>query len=159
MREIDEYREKLMQRFEDAAREFRAACLAASSPKEPVQPGGWSVHQLAAHTRDVDQLVYGARARRTIVENNPTFQNFDGDAYMSQHYDPREPLPQLLDGFVVSVESLIKQLREMPPEGWTRESIHATQGGGLTVQTWVERGLNHVEEHLATVRKAGSRQG
>jgi hypothetical protein len=154
MKELDEYREKLMERFEDAAREFRAACLAAASPDEPAEPGGWSVHQLAAHTRDVDQLVYGARARRTVAENNPTFQNFDGETYMSQHYDPREPLPQMLDGFVASIESLVKLLREMPLEGWSRDSTHATQGGGLTVQRWVERGLNHIEEHLTTVRKA-----
>jgi hypothetical protein len=156
MREIDEYREKLMERFVTAAREFRAACLAARSPDEPLETGGWSIHQLAAHTRDVDQLVYGARARLTIVENDPIFQNFDGDAYMNHHYDPDEPLRQLLDEFVASVEALIRELREMPSDGWTRASRHETQGSGLTLQTWVERGLGHIEEHLATVREAPS---
>jgi hypothetical protein len=158
MRELDEYREKLLQRFADAAREFCAACLTAGSPVEPLEPGGWSIHQLAAHTRDVDQLVYGARVHRTIVENNPIFENFDGDAYMDEHYDPGEPLPRLLDGFVANVEALIKELREMPSDGWTRASRHETQGSGLTVQTWLERGLEHVEEHLATVREARSRR-
>ena len=156
MSELDEYREKLLGRFEQAAGEFRSACLAAGSPEKPVEEGGWSVHQLAAHTRDVDRMVYGARARRTIVEDNPKFPNFDGEAYMSQHYDAGEPLSKILDELVGSVGSLVRDLRTIPRQGWMRESSHETQGAGLSVQTWVERGLHHVEEHLATVRKAPS---
>jgi hypothetical protein len=154
MKQLIEYREKMLNRLEQAATEFRAACLAAGFPDEPIEADGWSVHQVAAHSRDVDQMVYGARARRTLTEDNPTFPNFDGDAYMRQHYDPKEPLSSMLDGFVASIQSLVKLLREMPPDGWQRESSHETQGSGLTVQTWVERGLDHIEEHLATVKKA-----
>ncbi len=154
MKQLDEYREKLLDRFQTAAEEFRTACLAARDPHAAVEPGGWSVHQLAAHTRDVDKLVYGARTRRTLVEDNPQFPNFDGDAYMAANYDRAEPLPQLLDGFVTSVRSLVSLLREMPLEGWSRLSSHETQGSGLTLQSWVERGLEHIDEHLATARKA-----
>ena len=153
MKELEEYHQKLLKQLGDAALEFRAACLAAKDPFVPVD-GGWNVHQLAVHTRDVDRLVYGARARRTLAEDNPTFSNFDGDAYMAQQYDPQEPLAGVLDGLVASVESLGSALREMPPDGWSRASSHETQGAGLTVQTWVERGLHHIEEHMATVKKA-----
>ena len=156
MRELDEYHEKLINRLEEAANEFRAACLAVTTPNQPIEAGGWSVHQVAVHTRDVDQLVYGARARRTLSEDNPAFPNFDGDAYMSQHYDPKEPLGPILDTLVESAQALTKLLREMPSDGWSRVSSHATQGSGLTLQTWVERGLEHMEEHLATVKKAAA---
>lgn len=154
MKELLEYRVKLMDRLQAAASEFRTACLAARDLYAELEPGGWSVHQVAAHTRDVDKLVYGARARRTLAEDNPVFPNFDGDAYMAAHYDRAEPLPQLLDGFLDSVQSLGKQLREMPPDGWSRLSSHETLGGGITLQTWVERDLAHIEEHLETVKKA-----
>ena len=154
MKELLEYREKLLNRLEQAGNEFRQACLAARDPYAQVEPGGWSVHQLAAHTRDVDKLVYGARARRTLAEDDPMFPNFDGEAYMAANYDRSEQLPQLLDGFVASVQSLVKQLREMPSDGWSRLSSHETQGRGLTLQSWVERDLAHIEEHLATVSKA-----
>jgi len=155
MKELDEYRVKLLLRFSEAAAEFRVACLAARKANEPIEPGGWSVHQVAVHTRDVDKLVYGARARRTLAEDNPAFPNFDGDAYMARHYDPAESLPALLEDFEASVQALLKLLRDMPPDGWSRQSSHETQGGGITLQTWVERDLEHIEEHLATVKKAG----
>ena len=50
------------------------------------------MHQLAVHTHDVDKIVYRVHARRTIKEDNPEFPNFDGDAYMAEHYDAKEPL-------------------------------------------------------------------
>jgi hypothetical protein len=157
MKQLLDYHEKLVNRLGEATAEFRTACLAIAKPYDPIEPGGWSVHQVAVHTRDIDQLVYGARARRTLAENDPAFPNFDGETYMIQHYDPKESLPALLDGLVASVRSLMQLLLEMPPGGWSRKSSHETQGGGLTLQTWVERGLEHIEEHLETVQKAAKK--
>jgi len=153
MIELLEYRKQLMDRFEEAAKEFRAACLAVKNPFAPLEAGGWNVHQIAVHTRDVDKLVYGLRVRRTLEETNPLFPNFDGDAYMAAHYDSKESLRGVLDELVSSIQTLLKTLRGMSAEGWSRESRHETQGSGLTLQTWVERGLTHLEEHLAAVKK------
>ena len=154
MRELDEYHEKLIDRLAAAASEFRSACLAVVHPEEPVEPGGWNVHQLAVHTRDADKLVYGARTRRTLAEENPLFQNFDGERYMAEHYDPKEPLDGVLNGFVASIQSLVEALREMPEGSWARPCRHETLGNDFSLQTWVERGLHHIEEHLETVQKA-----
>src|SRR5688500_16558174 len=124
MKELLEYRTNLIDKLATAAKEFRAACIAVQDPYAPLEEGGWNVHQLAAHTRDVDKLVYGLRARRTALEDNPEFQNFDGDAYMTEHYDANEPLDKLLDGFVVSIGDLAEDLRGLSPEAWSRESRH-----------------------------------
>ena len=156
MKELDEYRERLLQRLTEAAQAFRSACLALKHPEQPVEAGGWNVHQLAVHTRDVDRHVYGERARRTLAEDNPLFPNFDGDRYMAEHYDPHEPLDKVLDGFVASIQSLVEQLRKAPEGAWARPSRHETLGSDFTLQTWVERSLEHIEEHLATVQKARS---
>jgi uncharacterized damage-inducible protein DinB len=153
MKELLEYRARLLEKLVAAAEEFRAEYLAVKDPYAPLEEGGWNVHQVAVHTRDVDKLVYGARARRTAVEDNPEFQNFDGDAYMAQHYDAGESLNNLLNGFVESVRALAELLRSLPAEAWSRVSRHATLGGGFTLQTWVERDLAHIEEHLGTIRK------
>ena len=152
MEELIEYRKQLMDKLPAAAKEFRAACLAVKDPFAQIE-AGWNVHQLAAHTRDVDKLVYGMRARRTIKEDNPEFPNFDGDAYLEEHYNAKEPLQNILSELAASVDELTKMLRGLPSETWTRESRHATQGEGFTLQTWVERSLKHIEEHLATIKK------
>lgn len=156
MKELSEYREKLIDKLTAAAKDFRAACLVIKDPYAPLEEGGWNVHQVAVHTRDVDKLVYGLRARRTTLEDNPEFQNFDGDAYMAEHYDASEPLDELLDGFVVSVQYLAENLRTLPSEAWSRESRHATLGSGFTLQTWVERDLAHIQEHLEAVKKSSN---
>jgi hypothetical protein len=153
MIELTEYRKKLVDRLEAAVKEFQKGVLAVKDPYTPIEEGGWNVHQVAVHARDVDQLVYGLRVRRTLAEDNPEFPNFDSEAYMAENYDPKESLRDLLDGLSRNVEEQVELLRAMPIEGWSRFSRHTTQGGGLTLQIWVERGLEHLEEHLATVKR------
>lgn len=153
MKELQEYRARLLERLADTAKEFREACLAVSDPFAPLGDG-WNVHQIAAHTRDVHRLVYGLRARRTLEEQNPLFENFDGEGYMREHYNADEPLEALLDGFVTEVLALVEMLQAQPAEAWSRESRHVTLGRGVTLQRWVERDLAHIKEHLQTVKSA-----
>ena len=153
MKELKDYRKSLIEKLANTARDFRDASLAAEDPFKPLEEGGWNIHQMAVHTRDVDKLVYGLRARRTVEENNPEFQNFDGEAYMANYYDAGEPLSEILNGFVENVESLTEMLRTLPDEAWARQSRHATLGSGFTLQTWVERSLAHIEEHIQSVKK------
>ncbi|SRR6266496_71928 len=151
MKELLEYRTNLINRLVDVSHQFRDACLASRDAFASLD-GDWNVHQVAAHTRDVDKLVYGSRARRTAVEENPEFQNFDGEVYMAEHYSAREPLNEIVDELVMNVEVLAQFLRDLPPQAWSRESRHITLGHGFTLQTWVERGLAHLQEHLKTIK-------
>ena len=153
MKELLEYRVKMIARLNESAREFHAACEAVSDPFAKVE-GEWTLHQIASHTRDVEKLVYGARIQQTLNENNPEFKNFDADEWMAAHYNPRESLAEILDEFIKNVEDLCKTLRDLPQEAWSRESRHDAQGGELTLQLWVERSMAHIEEHLQTIKKA-----
>lgn len=152
MKELLEYREKMIQRFGEAAREFCAACKAVGDPLAKIE-GEWNLHQIAWHTRDVEKLVYGGRIYRTLNEDNPEFKNFDADEWMAAHYDPQEPLGAILDEFMKDVDELCKTLNSLPQEAWSRESRHEAQGGELTLQLWAERSMAHIEEHLNTVKK------
>ena len=154
MKELIEYRTKLIARLVAAAHDFRTECLAIQDASLPLEAGSWTIHQIAAHTRDVDKLVYGLRAHRTAAEHNPEFQNFDGEQYMVEHYSKSEPLGEILDGLVEQVENLAEELRALPSESWARVSSHVTLGRGLTLQTWVEKELSHINEHLESVRKS-----
>ncbi len=154
MNQLLEYRAKLVDQLEAAPEEFRQACLAVADQFKPLDQDGWNVHQIASHTRDVDEKVYGMRIRGTAAQDNPIFPDFDGEVWMAEHYDKEEPLASILDELSASVKETVSLLREMPPEGWSRESAHEVYGGGFFLQTWVERGLAHIHEHADTLKKA-----
>jgi hypothetical protein len=86
------------------------------------------------------------------MEDNPEFPNFDGDAYLAENYNASESLTEVVGDFVISIEALAKFLQALPAEAWSRLSRHTTLGSGLTLQTWVEKNLAHIEEHLETVK-------
>lgn len=153
MKALLEYRVKLIDRLEEASQKFRLACEAIDDPFTKVE-GEWTLHQIASHTRDVDQRVYGTRILRTLHEENPEFKSFDADEWMAAHYNKEEPITKILDEFSKSCDELCKILRTLPQKAWSRESRHETIGGELTLQLWVERSLAHIEEHLQTLKKA-----
>ena len=150
MKELIEYRVKMIERLEQAAQEFYDACK-AYDPSAKIE-GDWTIHQIASHTRDVDKLIYGARVQQTLNEDNPQFKNFDADGWMETHYNKDEPLAEIFDEFLKHIKSLCRTLRALPQQAWSRVSRHESLGGELTLQLWVERSLAHIEEHLKTVR-------
>jgi hypothetical protein len=152
MKELLEYRVKLVERLSEAAHEFQTACLAVKDPFEKVD-GDWTLHQMASHLRDVSKLVYGARIYRTLKEDNPSFKNFDADDWMAQHYNKEEAFASILSEFLAEIEELAATLNELPLDAWSRESTHERMGGALTSQLWVERNLQHIEEHLLAVKR------
>lgn len=154
MDELFEYRRQLLSRLVAATDEFSKACISVREPGIPLETGGWNIHQLAVHVRDVAANVYGLRAHRTVEENNPVFLNFDGEAWMVEHYNAAEPLAQVLEGFTRSIMETTEWLESLPQEAWSRLSRHEVYGGEFTMQTWIERSLAHIEEHLETVKKA-----
>ena len=111
MKELAEYRSNLLQRLEETAANFRAECLKVRDPYAPLNSEGWNVHQIAVHTRDVDELVYGLRARRTAIEDNPEFPSIEGDLYMAANYNASEQLAEVVDRLVENVRELVGFLR------------------------------------------------
>ena len=145
------YREKLVERLADAAREFCSA-YENGNPSRTLE-GDWTRHQIAAHVRDVDRAVYGDRVRRTLREDNPLFEGFDPDGWMAEHYNKDEPLQKILKEFKSNLDELCEALKSSGRTAWSRTSRHQTMGEGLTLQLWVERSLAHIEEHLTALKK------
>lgn len=152
MKELLEYRVKLVDRLEEAAQEFYDVCNAINDPFMKVEDE-WTVHQIVWHTRDVEKLIYGARIRRTLDEENPEFKSFDADAWMTKNYNTEESLADISNAFLLNIKDLCKLLSGLPREAWSRVSRHETIGGELTLQLWAERSLAHIEEHLKTLKK------
>ena len=151
--ELNEYRDRLLRQIENSAEDFCAACKAIADPFAPLEVDGWNTHQLAAHTRDVQVHVYGARSRRTVEEDAPVFPNFDNEVWNAEHYHTDEPLDAILAEFLADVRAIVPWLRKLSPSDWSRPSRHAVYGE-FAMQHWVERMLAHIKEHLATLQKA-----
>lgn len=152
MKELLEYREKLIARLAQATQEFYDVCAGFENPFVKIV-GDWNVHQIASHTRDVEKFVYGERVQKTLYEERPHFKSFDADDWMTAQYNPDESLKNILDDFLNNVNKLCNTLKEMPHEAWSRLSSHESAGNELTLQLWVERGLAHIEEHLLEVKR------
>ncbi|HSQ40311.1 MAG TPA: hypothetical protein VLM78_09135, partial [Anaerolineales bacterium] len=122
MDQLLEYRQRLLARYEAAVLEFRTAVETATSPKpalphggasrsavegSPREAEGWSVHRIAVHVCAAEQMVFGLRVRRTLEEDDPLFENFDGETWMAEHYNADEPLAPILDELVGSVQASV----------------------------------------------------
>lgn len=153
MKELMEYRQKLLTRLREASAEFCEACRSFDDPFSN-EEGEWTPHQMAYHVCGIDREVYGMRIRRTLNEENPLFKNFDPDSWMAAHYNRDEPLDKILSEFWDGIKEVTDLLRQASQNVWSRLSQHEALGNELTLQLWVERSLAHVEEHLETLKNA-----
>ncbi len=151
MKELLEYRIFLVARIAQAAKEFCEACLLLD-PSVKVS-GEWTAHQVAFHIYEINRLVYDARVRQTLHEENPLFENFDPEEWMAAHYTGNENLEKMLSEFSANINDLCKVLSSLPNEAWSRLSRHKILGDELTLQLWAEYGLAHIEEHLVEIRR------
>lgn len=151
MKELLEYRVFLVRRLGRAADEFCELC----KPIEPTRKidGERTAHQIAFYARGLNALVYDLRARRTLNEENPLFENFDPPTWLAQHYDPTEDYEKILSEFKTQVQALCQTLAALPNADWSRVSRHQLLGAELTLQLWVEYGLAQIEERLIEVRR------
>jgi meso-butanediol dehydrogenase / (S,S)-butanediol dehydrogenase / diacetyl reductase len=115
------------------------------------EPGSWNAHQVLVHLRDVHQQVYLPRLKNITLQNDPLFQDFDGESWMQAHYDPHELMSTLLAGFEQEVEQAAAWLESLPAEAWDRPGTHPTLGTH-PLRWWAERMANHLAEHLAQLR-------
>jgi NAD(P)-dependent dehydrogenase (short-subunit alcohol dehydrogenase family) len=115
------------------------------------EPGSWNAHQILVHLRDVHKQVYLPRLQAITGQENPLFEDFDGERWMQEHYDPHEPMSALLAGFTQEVQETAAWLESLPAETWERTGTHPSLGTH-PLRWWAERMANHLAEHLAQLR-------
>lgn len=148
MEELLEYRQRMVMKIASAPEKIEAAILRIKDPTLPLESGGWNLHQVVAHMRDVNRHVYLPRLHRIIDEDNPMFENFDGEAWMVEHYQLQEPIRKLVTDFNEQCLSSADWLKTLPLEAWNRPGRHPSFGKH-SLQWWVERTLAHINEHLS----------
>ena len=145
---LDDYRRRLMARYLDQVGEYAAylAGLDDGAARTPIQPGEWSAHQVLFHASSVDENAYGPRLRRILREDRPLLEDYEGDGWMAQHYEPAEPAGAILERWRSVRQGYAAEAAGAPPEAWSRTG-RQPYWGERTLQWWVERAVAHADEH------------
>jgi uncharacterized damage-inducible protein DinB len=145
---MDDYRRRLLDRYRGQVEAFAGhlASLDDRAARAPIQAGEWSAHQVLFHTYSVDEQAYGPRLRRILREDRPALEDYDGDRWMAERYDPDEPTSALLERWRTVRQRYAAEVAEAPPEAWGRTGLQPFWGE-RTLQWWVERAVAHADEH------------
>lgn len=148
---MNRQRQWLVKRLEQSGAEYIAylSQLSADELNAKPSPTDWSLHQVAVHMRDTEQLAFVVRAERLLKETQPTFANFDQDEYWRTHpYSPDEPLKKIIADFRTMRRKLVRLLRNAPAKAWRNYGIHSAYG--KVSLDWVAMHCyHHTLEHIA----------
>jgi hypothetical protein len=149
MEELWTYRQRLLERHAAQVSELRRRLSGWPEDRLRTVPGRgeWSVHQVAAHLRDVEVQAYVPRVHRMLAEAEPMLHDFDAEAFMAGHYDSDEPIDQIVADLERARLGVVHLLAFDNGRGWSRTGRHPALGS-RTVQTWIERAVSHFDEHL-----------
>jgi hypothetical protein len=114
--------------------------------------GEWSPLKVCCHFRDI-ALVYSARFRWMVFDDNPLLPNYSEDAWVEAAGETAADLPALLDSIAALRADLARMLRRLPAEAWTRTGRHELIGE-VVLEPYVRHQLAHEEQHLAQLKRA-----
>lgn len=120
-------------------------------------PGGWSIRDVLVHLSDTE-LVRAVRFRTILADDGPVLWVFDEELWKRRlHYLWRSPEAAL---------SLFQQLRytnaellaQCDRQAWARTAVHP-ELGAITLADVLERGADHVDEHVAQIAELRAPRG
>jgi DinB family protein len=154
MKQLLEYRAELLARLERQPAELAGAVNVVPEGEWTARrvSDGYTLHQLAAHVRDLEALAFLPRLRRILTEDYPALDAFPSHHWSAESYRPDEPMTDILAGFTRAREEALARLHSLPAEGWGRTGFHPPSGP-RTAQWWAERMYTHVQEHVDEIRR------
>ena len=155
MKQLLEYRALLLDRLARQSGELTQALTPMPTAEQHHRrvEEGYTLHQILAHTRDLEVLAFVPRLRRILMEDHPTLDAFPSHHWSDADYQPDEATDKILNDFALTREAALAILRPLPTEGWNRTSFHPPSGP-RTAQWWAERMYVHAQEHLDEIRLA-----
>lgn len=110
------------------------------------QPQVWSALEYGAHVRDVYRI-FDARLVMMLMEDNPTFDNWDQDqTAIDDRYFEQDP-DQVADDLAAAAAVFVARLRALEPSQLERRG-RRTDGAQFTVGTFAQYFLHDVIHHL-----------
>ena len=130
-------------------REALAGTDPATLNRRP-QGEDWSMRDVVIHLAD-SELVAAVRIRLLLAGDEPVLPIYDPDVWKRKLlYVFRDP-EAAMSAFQQVRYGAAELLRECSPDAWERAGTHP-QVGVVTVADLVERGADHVDEHVAQLQ-------
>jgi hypothetical protein len=118
----------------------------------PPSPRSWSAFQVCCHMRDA-ALIYSARFRWIVFDDNPILPNYDEDNWVASARDTVTDLPAILNEIAASRADLLRVLGRLPEPAWARVARHEVIGP-VVLEAYVGHQLAHEEMHLGQLESA-----
>jgi len=113
--------------------------------------GKWSAREIVHHLGD-SESTSAIRLRKLIVEDNPTIEGYDQDAFAQKlKYNERDMAPAL-EAFRSARATTAQVLGMLSEEEWKREGVH-TESGPYSVETWLRIYADHAHNHAAQIQR------
>lgn len=154
MKELNQYRENMLNRFENIIGVLREAGLKLTDVQWHVKLAGeFTPHQYLARLAAIQ-----------INENLPVIKHFldkekgrmvifDEQAWLKKDYRVSENWFELFESFAGTYRQVINKLGALEKEKWA-ETVRHPMHGERTLQWWVERSLAAMEETLRAFERA-----
>ncbi len=155
MEELNSYIEQLITTFGEQPDELRTAVGGMDKEElhKPIEPGGWTPHQVAMHVVAADENALLPRLRRILQEENPDLPNWEEERWMEEEYDPTVPIDEAIDGWKSERAALAGTLLTDDLTVWNRTCTHPTQRE-RTLLWWLEYAVGHLRDHMRQLQAA-----
>ncbi|MGA9533497.1 MAG: DinB family protein [Anaerolineales bacterium] len=150
MEELKEYLAGLFDAFDGQPSAFQARMERFDSDDlhQPLEPNGWSPHQVIAHVLASESEALLPRIQRILDDHEPELPDWDGTGWMANAYSPDRPMADILAEYAAARRSVGARLSDIPMENWNRVGTHPTRGR-RTALWWLEYTVAHAKDHLA----------
>lgn len=156
MKELIMYRENLIRRLENIISVLREAGLRLTELDwhTPTGKDSLTPHQYMSRlaARQVNELL--PTINHYLSGMKGAMPVFDEQKWLEKDYRASENWFELHDGFAGVYKQVTRKLNELDPEVWSQTARHPWHGE-RTLQWWVERSLNLMEETLRVFENAG----
>lgn len=109
----------------------------------------WNIHEVVVHLADTE-IILCERIKRIIVEEKPTLQPFDQDAWVKRLLYDQQDYRLALDLLRAQRKSTAPLLRLLPDDTWERKG--SKEGKELTLFDAFITSLNHIPKHLKQIQ-------
>lgn len=111
-----------------------------------------SPHYLLFHLWVLETHEFTVQIQYILEADLPRLEFFDDEAWMANHYSPKEPIQVIIQDTARLLSNEIALLCELPLSAWSRAARHP-RWGVHTLQWWVELQHEVTIQHMQEVKR------